>query len=207
MSGFYIDTVALRSVKAALGASESQMVAAFHKALRQTVNRLYKESVAMMFSETGAKNRKVVQRRIRQSTKKVSGNQPGTGKVWFGLNDMPVSTLKGSIKQPRKIRRQRDDKGRFITAKGARGATFAPKSPQLTPVTFLNSFRGTVRGKRSIWIRQENGHVTEARVAVYNPMVSAVKSDLFNHASETLMDYFAKDLRGRVAGNVHGRPR
>lgn len=202
MSGFYIDTAALRSVKAALDASESQMVAAFHKALRQTVNRLYKESVAMMLDETGAKNRKVVQRRIRQSTKKVSGNQPGTGKVWFGLNDMPISTLKGRIRNPRPFRRQRDAKGRFITAKGARGATFTPKSSHLAPVTFLNSFGATVRGKRSIWIREDNGHVTEARVAVYNPMISAVQSDLFSHASETLMDYFTKDLRGRVAGNV-----
>ncbi|HEY2454139.1 MAG TPA: hypothetical protein VGI71_16230 [Scandinavium sp.] len=201
MSGFYIDTEALRSVKAALGASESQMVAAFHKALRQTVNKLYKESVVLMFSDVGAKNRKVVQRRIRQSTKKVSGNQPGTGKVWFGLNDMPVSTLKGRIKNPR-IRRQRDAKGRFITAKGSRGATFTPKSPHLNAVTFLNSFGATVRGKRSIWIRQDNGHVAEARIAVYNPMVAAVQSDLFGHAGETLMDYFTKDLRGRVAGNV-----
>lgn len=202
MSGFYIDTGALKTVKAALGASESQMVAAFHKALKQTVSKLYKQSVALMLNEIGSKNRKVVQRRIRQSTKRVSGNQPGTGKVWFGLNDMPVSTLKGSIKQPRKLRRQRDEKGRFITAKGSRGATFTPKSPHLSATSFMNSFGATVRGKRSIWIRQTNGHVAEARMAVYNPMIASIESGYFDNASEMLMDYFTKDLRGRVAGNV-----
>ncbi|QKN80790.1 hypothetical protein [Scandinavium goeteborgense] len=204
MSGFYIDTEALRLVKAALGATESQMVAAFYRALKETANQLYKESVAMMFSETGAKNKKLVQRRVRRFTKKVSGNQPGSGKIWFGLSDMPVSSLKGRIKSPRvPLERQRDSKGRFLPYRGSRGATFIPRSPNIKPESFINSFAATLRNTRSIWIRTEKGHVTEARVPVNTPVLSAIDSDLFAHAGDTLMERFTKDLRGRVAGNVH----
>lgn len=203
MSGFSVDFSQLRAVQVAAGATESQFIAAYNKALKQTAARLSKTSSALMISTVGAKGKQTVQRRVKSFVSKASRDKPGSGKIWFGLNDMPVSTLKGTMRNPRKIKRQRDEKGRFVKAKGARGATFTPKSSALAPASFPNSFVATVGGKRSIYIRQDNGFVTEARAPVYDPMVRAIGNDLFPQAGEMLLDYFTKDIHGRVAGNVH----
>lgn len=209
MSGFYIDVSALQAMKHAMGATESQMTAAFNKALRQTVNALYKTSVNVMLQTTGAKNRKIVQQRMRRTLTKVdsASRKPGTGRIWFGLNDLPISSVKGSMKNPRGIRpqnRKRDALGRFLPAKGSRGATFTPAgSSALSTTTFENSFVASIKGKRSIWIRNSSGHVHEARTAISDPMNSEIGNGLFDGASAMLMDYFEKDLAGRVRGNVN----
>lgn len=207
MSGFYIDISALQAYRHYVGATEAQMTAAFNKALRQTANRLYKASVALMIKTIGPKDRKALQGRIRQAVKKVGSgsSSSGTARIWFGLNDAPVSTLRGTMKNPRGPRpqnRKRDALGRFVPGKGARGATFTPKSPDLVAVSFLNSFVADLRGKRTIWIRNSNGHINEARVPVYAPAVDAINKDLFERAGAMLMDAFQKDLAGRVRGNV-----
>ncbi len=213
MSGFYIDVSALQAVRHAFGATESQMTAAFNKALRQTVNALYKQSVALMFRTTGAKNRQVVQGRMRRAVKKVGGSSraAGSGKVWFGLNDMPVSTLKGSIKSPRGPRpqnRKRDALGRFLPMKGSQGATFTPSdASDLRAETFADSFVASLKGKRTIWVRNGAGHVHEARMAINNQMNDAIEKKLSEGASAMLMEYFEKDLAGRVLGGVYGSRR
>jgi hypothetical protein len=137
-------------------------------------------------------------------TSRASASQPGKGKIWFGLDDVPVSSIKGNITSL-ELQRQRDAKGRFLPASGSRGATFTPASSALHPVTYLNSFSATLRGKSSVWIREGNGHVNEARVPVYAPMVAAIDRSVFPDTSDMLMSYFTKDLKGRVAGNAKGR--
>lgn len=208
MSGFYIDVSALQSMKHAMGATESQMTAAFNKALRQTVNQLYKASVGTMLKTTGAKNRKLVQGRMRKAVNKVSsaGKNAGTGRIWMGLDDMPVSSLRGRAKAPRGIRpqdRKRDVLGRFLPAKGGHDATFTPAAAGLHTTTFTNSFLATVKGKRSIWIRNGKGHIHEARIAVHEQMNDAIQKTVFANTTELLMANFEKDLAGRVRGNVH----
>lgn len=208
MTGFYIDTSELQALKHALGATESQMVAAFNKALRQTVSALYKTSVNVMLQTTGAKSRKDVQRRIRRVVQKIgaSSRTPGTGRIWFGLSDMPVSALRGQMKSARGIRpqdRKRDALGRFLPARGGHDATFTPAASDLPETTFKNSFLGVVKGHRSIWIRTESGHVHEAKVPVHSQMNSAIEKSVFEGVTDMLMDYFEKDLAGRVRGGVH----
>lgn len=210
MSGFYIDVSALQAVRHAVGATEAQMTAAFNKALRQTVNALYKTSVNTMLQTIGAKNRKVVQGRMRRAVKKVgtSSRAAGTGKIWFGLNDMPVSGLRGSMKNPRGPRpqnRKRDVLGRFLAEKGSQGATFTPSGgSDLHAETFADSFVASLKGKRSIWIRNGAGHVHEARMAIHDQMNNAIEKQVFGGATAMMMDYFEKDLAGRVRGQVNG---
>jgi hypothetical protein len=188
--------------------SEQQMTAAFNKALRQTVNALYRTSVDTMIKTTGAKNRKVVQGRMRRAVRNVGNSRvAGTGRIWFGLNDLPVSALKGTMKNPRGLRpqnRKRDVLGRFLPAKGGRGATFTPAGTSaLAAKTFADSFVANIRNKRSIWIRNGSGRVNEARMAIHAQMNSAIEKNEFGGAADMLMDYFEKDLAGRVRGGVH----
>lgn len=208
MSGFYIDISTLQAYRHYVGATEAQMTAAFNKALRQIENRLYKASVALMVKTVGLKDRDVTKKRIRRAVKKLgaSSSSTGTARIWFGLNDVPVSKVRGTMKNPRGVRpqnRKRDALGRFVRMKGARGATFTPKSPNLVAVTFLNSFVATRQKKRTIWVRNSSGYFHEARIAIYQPMVDAIDQDIFDHAGDMLMEAYKKDLAGRVKGNVH----
>lgn len=205
MSGFYIDFDDLDTIRETAGATKSQMIAAFNRALKRTTAKLQREAVALMIGETAVKGKSRVKKRVRSFTERAAGNQAGAGKIWFGLNDMAVSDLKGGIRNPRGLtpkNRRRDQRGRFLPARGSRGATFTPRGQALHPTTFINSFAGTVRGKKSIWIRSENGHVHEAMLPIYNSMIPGIRGDIFSEAGHILMTYYEQDLRGRIAGGV-----
>lgn len=202
MSGIKIDVSGLREIQSAFGATESQFKAAFNKAIKQTANKLYRESVAMVISASGAKGKSSVGRRVKAFVERATNsNTTGNGKIWFGLNDFPVSKLKGSLKNPKKIIRKRDNKGRFIKQKGSRGATFIPKSTELGAMSFPNSFVATIRGKKSIWVRSGN-FISEAEIPVYGPIAKDVATKIAPHAGAILIEYFEKDLKGRVAGGI-----
>lgn len=202
MSGFTINVDELRAIQAAVGATESQFIAAYNKALKQTAAKLYRQSAQLMMQVTGAKGQDMRKRRVRYFVSKMAKGKSGGGKIWFGLNDVPVSFLKGTMKGPRKIKRRRDERGRFIKAKGARGATFTPKGMGLYPTSFPDSFVATIKNKRSIWVRNSSGFINEARMSIAEPMTSAIGSGIFPDAGNILLDYFMKDLRGRVAGGI-----
>lgn len=202
MNGFYIDVSELRAIQSALNASESQFIGAFNKALRATTTRLSKESATLLMQVTGAKGQEMRKRRVRYFVSKMTSQKSGGGKIWFGLNDVPVSSLKGTMRGQRKIKRKRDDHGRFVKKRGARGATFVPKSSALVPVSFVNSFIATLFGKKTIWIRTSSGFLNEARISIREPMIGGIDNGIYPQAGEMLLDYFAKDLRGRVAGGV-----
>ncbi|EIQ0070014.1 hypothetical protein LUG81_002901 [Salmonella enterica] len=205
MSGFTIDFSELDNIRESAGATKSQMIGAFNRALKRTAAKLQRESVAMMIAETGirGKPKKRVKSFVENAGKE--GGDPGAGKIWFGLNDVQVSGLKGRMKSPKGIAiadRKRDARGRFEKENGSRGATFIPANKNLHPTTFLNSFVGTVRGRKSIWIRGSSGrHVNEASLPIYKPMLSGVEV-ISDEAGELLMKYYEQDLRGRVAGGV-----
>lgn len=205
MSGFQINFSELDNLRQAAGATKSQMIGAFNRALKRTAAKLQRESVAMMIAETGAKGKP--KKRVKTFVKNAGkeGSDPGAGKIWFGLNDVQVSGLKGRMKSPKGIAiadRKRDARGRFEKESGSRGATFTPANKNLHPTTFLNSFVGTVRGRKSIWIRGSSGrHVNEAKLPVYKPMLAGVQV-ISTEAGELLMKYYEQDLRARVAGGV-----
>ena len=205
MSGYTIDFSDLDNIRESAGATKSQMIRAFNRALKRTAAKLQRESVAMMIAETGirGKPKKRVKSFVENAGKE--GGDPGSGKIWFGLNDVQVSGLKGRMKSPKGITiadRKRDARGRFEKESGSRGATFIPAIKNLHPTTFLNSFVGTVRGRKSIWIRGSSGrHVNEASLPIYKPMLSGVEV-ISDEAGELLLKYYEQDLRGRVAGGV-----
>ncbi|EIZ8584072.1 hypothetical protein MQY53_001597 [Salmonella enterica subsp. enterica] len=204
MSAFHIDFSDLDKIRESAGATKSQMIGAFNRALKRTAAKLKRESVAMMIVEVGIKDKS--KKRVKSFVENAGneGVNPGTGKIWFGLDDVQVSGLKGRMKYPPGIPledRKRDSRGRFVRENGPRGATFIPASKNLHPTTFLNSFVGTVRRRESIWIRSGCGHVNEARLPIYKPMLSGVEA-ISEEAGKMLMKYYEQDLRGRVAGGV-----
>ena len=202
MSGIYIDTAQFDALRAALGASEAQSRAAYARAVRQTAAKLERISRETMISGTGVKGKQLVRSRIRVSISKAKGEHPGGGRIWFGLDSIPVSKLRGKIKAQGKRKPRRGDDGRFIKGRGERGASFTPSASDLAPVSFPHSFVAKRFGRRTIWVRNSAGHITEARVPIFEPMKSEIETRVFPHAGELLLNYFAKGLRDRVAGGI-----
>lgn len=202
MSGVYIDVSSLEAIQAALGATDEQFRAAYNKAVRQTAAKLERIARATMISGTGVKGTQIVKGRVRIFVSKGSGGKPGGGKIWFGLDSLPVSKLKGRIKPQGKRKPRHGSDGRFIKGRGSQGASFSPEATGLPALSFPHSFVSRLNGRRTIWIRNANGQISEARVPIYDSMLGEIESDVFIGAGDMLLDYFSKDLRGRVAGGI-----
>lgn len=204
MTGYYIDAGELRALAERVGATSAQMSAAYNKALRGTLAKYRRQALSLMMKQTGAADKNAVKRRVKTFSQRLmlSAVKPGEGKLWFGLNALPVSALKGQMEAPLATERRRDARGRFVRATGARGATFNPASPELATLSFPASFIGIVRGRQSIWQRDGRGFVHEATVPVYGPVRRAISDDLYGEMNSELLRRFEQDLRGRIAGGV-----
>lgn len=204
MTGFYLDAGELKALAERVGATPSQMSGAYNKALRGTLAKYRREALALMMAQTGGKDKKALQRRVKVFGQRLAltAAAPGQGKLWFGLNALPVSAVKGRMEAPPQPIRRRDARGRFIRMTGARGITFTPESPQLATLSFPNSFIGIVRGRESIWQRNGRGFVHEATVPIYGPVRRAVSDDLYREMNAELLRRFEQDMRGRIAGGI-----
>ena len=205
MTGFYLDAGELKALAEQLGATPAQMSGAYNRALKRTLNKYRKIALDLMMEQTGAKNKKAIQRRVRTYGQRLAltAEKPGQGKLWFGLNSLPVSMLEGRIVGKEERQRPRDYRGRFVRLGGARGATFEPAASSLPTLSFPDSFVGIVKGRRSIWQRnRSNKYVNEATVPVYEPVTRAVSDDLYQEMNAELLKRFEQDIRGRIAAGI-----
>lgn len=204
MTGYYIDAGELRALAERVGATSAQMSGAYNRALKRTLAKYRKEALQLMLAQTGAKDKKVLQRRVKTFSQRLAltAVKPGEGKLWLGLNALPVSALKGRMTAPPPQTRRRDARGRFVRVSGSRGATFTPSSAQIATLSFPDSFIGIVRGRESIWQRNGRGFVHEATVPIYGPVRRAVSDDLYKEMNAELMRRFEQDMRGRIAGGI-----
>jgi hypothetical protein len=204
VTGFYLDAGELKALAEQLGATPAQMSGAYNKALRGTLAKYRREALTLMMAQTGGKDKKALQRRVKVFGQRLAltAAAPGQGKLWFGLNALPVSSVKGRKEAPPQPSRRRDARGRFIRMSGARGITFTPESPQLAALSFPDSFIGIVRGRETIWQRNGRGFVHEATVPIYGPVRRAVSDDLYQEMNAELLKRFEQDMRGRIAGGI-----
>lgn len=210
-SGFYVDARALQEIQSSLKATYAQTNMAYNRALDKTLRKLQVNSLSMMREVTGAKDKKSIDKRVKTYVRHPKGTNkrmPAAGRIWFGLNDMPVSALKGTMKNPpgaKAKNRKRDERGRFLPGRGARGATFNPKSAALASESYPGGFVTTVRGKRSIFMRVEGkSYLREAKIPVSDAVEAGISSDIFADAGETLMELFTKELKGLVKRGYKG---
>ncbi|HHD7442495.1 TPA: hypothetical protein ACOVFI_001539 [Citrobacter braakii] len=203
MSGFYINTSDLRAIQAALGATQKQMTMAWNRALRDTLSSLRVRSVSVMFEKTGAKKKTSVTRRIKTFSRKGAANSPAGGKVWFGLDGMPVSALDGEISNAAERSRERDPRGRFVKMSESGGATFKPKSSAIGEMTYPGAFVATFRGRTSIFTRAPGKpHLIEVKVKIDNAITKAINDELFIGAEVMLLDKYQKELQRLVEAGI-----
>ena len=126
MLDFEIDGRELAKIGEELQATEKEIRYAFSRALRRTASTLRKESSKGLQSELGLRRAKLLRRRLKDFRIK-RGKTMGEVKLWYGLNNLPVSEFKGQVSEASGGAQFRGKAGRhtieggFVRKKGGKG--------------------------------------------------------------------------------------
>ncbi|MGB0468569.1 MAG: hypothetical protein ACPGF7_13705 [Pontibacterium sp.] len=176
---FDIDIDDLTDLQELYEATEGQLIAAYNRSLTRTAVTLKKLGGQLIRDEVKARNLKAIRRRLQQY--KIKSRGLSELKLWFGLNDLPVSALKGRM------------------SSSGNDATFAAASSGVGTQRFTGGFVGNVRGRKSIYSRigKERFPVKEAAVSIKH-LQEAIEDDVFDQLPDIFMKYLESDLKGRV---------
>lgn len=179
MLNFDIDWSSLVRVADEIGGSEKQIKLALSRALRRTEASLRRLSSMGLPRELQLRAKSALRKRLKTiKLGKVGGLSGGNGVgLWYGLNDLPVSSFKG---RPRKT---------------PSGASFNGKS-------FDGAFvaRSKVKGKRTIFKRQGEArlHIVEQQMPIEEKAILFIEDEVFDKVDEIFWNHFRRDLAARV---------
>lgn len=183
MLHFDIDPAQVYALIAELGVTDKQAKFALSRALRRTAATLRRMSERGLRSELDIKKIAYIRRRLKSI--KFRGASFEGMKLWFGMNDMPVSALRGKV------------------AKDRTGATFSGKAGS-------HSFKGgfitkSARGYgRTILMRKGKARLPleEAEMPVKDRMDVFVEDRIFVEVEEIFWKHFVRDMTARAAYGV-----
>ena len=185
---FNIDLEELEAVKQTLGGTDKEFRQAYNRALSRTAVTLNMLGRRLLRDELQARNLKAIRNRLQKFRLKKSGNALDELKLWFGLNDMPISKLKGRVR-------------RIGTKKSQNGAEFKPASSLLNNQVYPNSFVARIGKRKSIFIRKGKARysVYEETVPISDAMHVKIEDEIFDKIPEIFLQHFITDLKGRIA--------
>lgn len=177
--GIEIDIRQLADTSKELGASELQIKLALWRALGRTAKKL------RTLSARGLKNqlqlRRVTELRKRLKFLKIKSSKRDGYKLWYGLNDMPVSWFKGTPKET------------------VDGATFQG-------VNFPGAFVGKShkKGRKTILKRRGNARlpVIEQLMPVKDKAMVFIEDHIFLDVEEMIYIEFYRDLQARIKYSI-----
>ena len=176
---FDIDLEEVAAISSVLEATETQMLAAFNRALSRTQTTMLKYSRKLLADELGAKQAKRLQRRMQAfKLRRAKKGQIGDLKLWFGLNDISVQWVRG----------------RMVAKRGA-GASFS--SGKLGRHHYDRGFIFERGGKKYLYERDSKG-IRAARVPVPEHVAAKLEGEVLDMLPDVFMHHFEIDLKGRV---------
>ncbi|PZQ21170.1 MAG: hypothetical protein DI569_12970 [Sphingopyxis macrogoltabida] len=166
-----------------LALTEKQVRYAMTRALARTTSALRRMSERGLKSELDV--RKVSYLRLRLKSVKVRGTRAEGVRLWYGMNDMPVSALRGRL------------------SSNTKGATFVGKAGA---VSFPNGFVRKARSGSGPAILFRRGRerlpVDEGRVPVKDQMDSFVEGEIFEQVAAIFWKHFERDALARAKHGV-----
>ncbi|WP_125782849.1 hypothetical protein [Pseudoalteromonas rubra] len=189
---FDIDTSEIARLQAQLSATSDQVAAAYDRAMKRTAVTMKSRSLALMRDGMDARSLKAIRKRIHTYRSSFGIRKAGQGmgelKLWFGLNDISLSALKGRY-------------SRIGTRSNPAGAAFT--SGALGRQDHHDGFIARVNNRRSIYGRKGRSRwpVREKKAAIYDSLHAEIEDDIFAELPEVFMQHFTTDLKGRVAAN------
>lgn len=186
MAGYTVEDFGAEDIEALaleLGLTERQVRAAYSRALRRTAVTLRTKAQRGLKSEFGVRKIRFLRKRLKYLGFRKLDAGGGTARLWFGLNDVPVSALTGSKR------------------KTAQGAVFSGKAGS---VAFKGGFiRDSQRGfGRTIFMREGRARLPlkEAEVPIHERAEQFVEDQIFTDIIETFWHHFMSDMKARARG-------
>ena len=180
MLNFDLDWQQLRGVASELEASEKQFKSSLTRACNRTAATLRKMSGRGLKDELQLRTLGVMRKRLKSI--RLKSRQSGIV-LWYGLNDLPVSSFKGRAKK---------------TADGAefRGEKFSGG--------FIG--RSTIKGKRTVFKRSGAARlpIAEQLMPIKDQADVFIEDEIFVQVEQIFWQHFERDLRARVKYDIGG---
>jgi len=182
MLNFDIEWSELQAVAGELQASEKQFKAALSRACNRTAATLRRMSARGLKDELQLRTLSVLRKRLKSIKLKAKSK---TGLVlWYGLNDLPVSSFKGRVRQTKEGAdfRGHQFKGAFVAKSG-------------------------IKGKRTVFKRSGSGRlpIAEQLMPIKDKADVFIEDEIFVQVEEIFWNNFRRDLAARVKYNIGGK--
>lgn len=189
MIHFDLDAKQIGKLITELGMTERQAKYALGRALRRTATTLRVKSERGLKSELDVKKLAYLRRRLRFT--RFSRQSFEGARLWYGTNDMPVSALRGRIKQTQS------------------GASFSGKagSHNYAGGFVAKSKRGWTKNARTIFAREGKARlpIAEARLPVKDRMDIFIEDEIFADIDAIFWKHFERDMMARANYGVGKR--
>ena len=189
MLHFDLDAKQIGNLITELGLTEKQAKFALGRALRRTATTLRVKSERGLKSELDVRKLAYLRRRLRFS--QFSRANFAGARLWYGTNDMPVSALKGRIKET------------------GDGATFSGKAgSHAYPGGFVaKSKRGWTKNGKTIFTRKGKKRLplAEVQLPVKDRMDVFIEDEIFDQINEIFWKHFERDMLARARFGVGQR--
>lgn len=189
MLRFDLDAKQIGTLITELGLTEKQAKFALGRALRRTATTLRVKSERGLKSELDVRKLAYLRRRLRFS--RFSRANFEGAQLWYGTNDMPVSALRGRVRE------------------GGGGATFSGKAGAHTyPGGFVaKSKRGWTKNARTIFTRKGGTRlpISEVQLPVKDRMDIFIEDEIFDQIDAIFWNHFERDMLARARYGVGQR--
>lgn len=178
MLRFDFDDSEIRKLAADLNADDQQVKRAMNRALKRTAGTVRKRSSTGLQAALGLRSATALRRRIKEYRLGKGGNSV---KLWYGVNDLPLSAFPGRAKQ---------------SADGM----------QVGGINIAGGFR--IKGKSGIYVRtgRSRWDIREATVPIEDKARVFIEDEVFAEIPEILMGNFVRELRAyTILGVGNGR--
>lgn len=178
MLHYDLDWSQLLSVGAEIGATDKQVAFALTRAMRRTEATLRRMSASGLTKVLQLRVMATMRKRLKSIKMRIGGAATGASMaLWYGLNDLPVSSFKG---------RPRETKS---------GASFRGVDH---PGAFVG--KSKVKGKQTIFKRVGEARlpIAEQLHPIENKAIEFIEDEIFDKVEEIFWQHFKRDLQARV---------
>lgn len=177
MLGFEINDAALAAIGDEFAATPAQIELSLKRARIRTAATVRRLSSSGLKSELGLRNTKALRKRIKEFRRK-----RGRGadiKVWYGVNDLPLSAFKG---RPREV----------------------PEGVRFGDTVIHGAFLAKRGGRRGVFQRLTDRAfpIAEAGLPVADRMMAFIEDKVFVDINSIFFKHFASEIRARTIYGV-----
>ncbi len=160
-----------------LAATERQVKVSLYRSLSRTATSLRVLAARKMHSDLELRTIMMLRKRMKSLSIKVGDGQGF--RLWFGLNDIPVSWFKGT------------------PSGGASGATHKGTA---FPGAFVA--KSKFKGRKTVFKRNKGAarlHISEQLKTIEKKSAAIIENKIFGQTEKIFWQHFERDLRARVA--------